>query len=222
MTPHRLTLALFASSALLVLAGGGALSYQTYQTQQANTKQDTAIAALTSDANSYRAALQHQGVNPNSVAPPPSTRVEQVTGQPGSQGIPGQNGLPGQNGKDGKDGTSPPCLSTPAQCVGANGTNGTNGVDGKNGTNGTNGADGAPGRGVSSVSVTQSGDTCTMTITYTDGTTETAGTWSCPAAAPVGGTPGQTSGALIGISALMGWRRRQCVISYVGLHRADA
>lgn len=32
--------------------------------------------------------------------------------------------------RDGTDGQSPPCLSTPAMCVGEDGTNGTNGVDG--------------------------------------------------------------------------------------------
>lgn len=55
---------------------------------------------------------------------------KQAIPQPGPMG---PSGLNGKDGENGKDGTTPPCLSTPAQCVGKDGTNGKDGQDGADG-----------------------------------------------------------------------------------------
>lgn len=54
------------------------------------------------------------------------------------QAIPaaGPMGPMGPAGKNGENGTTPPCLSTPAQCVGTPGKNGTDGKDGQDGAAG--------------------------------------------------------------------------------------
>jgi len=90
------------------------------------------------------------------VAPPARTVQQQPTVQPspipgptGGKGAAGTNGrdsvIPGPTGSPGKNGSSPPCLSTPSQCQGADGKDGAAGQDGKDGTNGQDGKDGSAG-----------------------------------------------------------------------------
>lgn len=99
--------------------------------------------------------------------------VEQL-GQTGATGARGAEGLPGAPGE------SPPCLDTPAMCVGADGQPGgmglpgTNGVDGQSppcldnpsmcqgadGSNGVNGANGEPPLGWSTARSDGSIETC--------------------------------------------------------------
>jgi hypothetical protein len=223
MTPKRLSLLLFGIMAALVLTGMGLFIIRDQQRVAADANRDAAITALTTDANKYRSALQNKGVNPSSIAPPPATRVEQVTGDPGQPGAPGERGLPGATGPKGDTG------ATGAQgAAGAQGDPGVEGQPGKDGTNGTNGADG---RGISSTSVTQSGDTCTMTVTYTDGTSQSAGSWSCPAAAPppaTGSAPMPVGVSALGLFALIGAGRPRVaglevdVLPYLGRHRRTA
>ncbi|MGN6324505.1 hypothetical protein [Pseudolysinimonas sp.] len=67
----------------------------------------------------------------------------------------------GTPGKDGANGAN-----------GSDGANGANGADGKDGQNGTDGKDGAPGRGVSDIHCDDNGE---LQVTYTDGSTEDAG-----------------------------------------------
>ena len=69
----------------------------------------------------------------------------------------------GADGKPGKDG--------------ADGIDGQDGTDGKDGSNGKDGADGKDGRGIESVTTNDKGE---VIVTYTDGTTENAGTVSGP------------------------------------------
>lgn len=80
------------------------------------------------------------------------TPVVAPPGLPGADGVPGvdgrdgRDGSDGRNGVDGKNGTTPPCLSEPPQCRGANGSDGNDGNDGTAGQTGKDGADGAPGQ----------------------------------------------------------------------------
>jgi len=220
MTPKRLSLLLFGIMAALVLTGMGLFIIRDQQRVVADANRDAAITALTTDANKYRSALSNKGVNPNSVAPPPATRVEQVTGEPGQPGAPGQQGAPGASV------TGPKGAPGAQGATGAQGDPGVEGQPGKDGTNGTNGADG---RGISSTSVTQSGDTCMMTVTYTDGTSQSAGSWSCPAAAPpTSSAPMPVGVSAMGLFALIGAGRPRVaglevdVLPYLGRHRQIA
>lgn len=79
------------------------------------------------------------------------------------QAIPqaGPMGPMGPAGKNGENGTTPPCLSTPAQCVGVTGKEGPAGKDG------ADGADGTPGQTCEAPQVWAS-------VTYGDGQTGTS------------------------------------------------
>lgn len=175
-----------------------------YQQNRAHQDTQAVIATLIQDSTAYRTALQHQGVNPNTVVPaPPSQRAEQAEGgSRGDQGLPGLPGQPGRNGANGKDGTSPPCLSTPSQCQGSNGVDGTNGANGKDGKDGK---DGSPGASVSGAQVQQDGDTCVLTLTLSNGDSVSTNSWQCRSAAVP--PPGTDGSALIGFSGLLAFRR---------------
>jgi hypothetical protein len=118
---------------ILVLAGLMLLRSSTQQAQ---------IDALTTSAAENHSAAQQLADQVRQLGGVPATQPPPMTGAQGPQGLQGlkgDKGDPGQPGKDGKDGQNPPCLSTPAQCQGANG------IDGQPGTAGQDGANGAPG-----------------------------------------------------------------------------
>lgn len=167
-----------------------------YRESQARKTTDQVVNTLVADNNRQRAALAQKGVDPNSVAPPPQQRTAPLqqlppvaTGpsqaeiaaavnaymaaHPPPAGPSGSPGAPGKPGEPGKNGESPACLSEPSQCQGSPGAEGKDGANGK---------DGEPGRGVASIAVSQEGDTCRLTGTYSDGTAWDAGTWSCAGA----------------------------------------
>jgi cell division protein FtsB len=138
----------------LLWLGAGVASLQRLADQRAkvNTEQDQALAALSNDSARLRAELEKKGVNPDTVAPPPSERTGNIPPMPGPQGpqgIPGLQGLqgvPGPQGPAGKDGTS--CTPDIPACVGPAGPPGPAGpagADGKDGAAGPSGADGKDG-----------------------------------------------------------------------------
>jgi cell division protein FtsB len=138
----------------LLWLGAGVASLQRLADQRAkvNTEQDKALAALSNDSARLRAELEKKGVNPDTVAPPPSERTGNIPpmpgpqgpqGIPGLQGLQGIPGLQGPAGPAGKDGTS--CTPDIPACVGPAGPPGPAGPAGKDGAAGPSGADGKDG-----------------------------------------------------------------------------
>lgn len=104
---------------------------------------------------------------------PDGTRPTSIPGPSGATGPQGPRGIPGRDGEDGADG-----LNGADGAPGADGADGTNGAEGPAGPMGPAGADGAPGapgapgadgRGIASIECT---GVDTITITYTDNTTQ--------------------------------------------------
>jgi hypothetical protein len=102
---------------------------------------------------------------------------------PGPAGATGPKGDQGDPGPPGADGESPPCLSEPAQCRGADGAPGKDGADGTPGTPGQPGADGAPGApgaaGKPPASFTFTFAGVDYTCTRDDTSPDDAATYSC-------------------------------------------
>ncbi|NHI16879.1 collagen-like protein [Microbacterium excoecariae] len=93
------------------------------------------------------------------------------TGSPGADGEAGAPGLPGLQGAQGEPGETGPTGLTGA--TGATGSTGATGPAGAQGDRGPAGPQGADGRGITALTCD---DTGTWQVTYTDGTTEPAGT----------------------------------------------
>lgn len=182
---------------VLMAAGFGWLAAWnlTYQ-----TKTDQVVGQLVSDSNAYRKALTDRGVNPNTIAPPPTVRTEPLAepgpmgpiGGVGPSGAPGLNGINGTNGKDstvpgpigstGPVGPPPPCAAEPTQCRGEKGDTGDKGDS----VTGDKGEPGAAGRGITSVMLRESSPgLCELTGTYSDGADWTAGGAMIPCVATV-------------------------------------
>jgi hypothetical protein len=122
-----------------------------------------------------------------------------VVQPPGIPGPEGQSGRDGTNGRDGRDGVTPPCVSEPPQCRGADGEPGEPGEAGPSGQGGQNGQDGTPGKdgtdGVDGQPPASwswvDGDGRTQSCTRNAGTPDTAPTYTCTA--PSSGPPGTTT-----------------------------
>ncbi len=107
-------------------------------------RQDAAIQQLSSSL-STTCGQTNKGTLPVNVrqacALAQSGQAPQIVS--GKDGVNGTNGVNGVNGTNGTNGSSPPCLLTASQCVGATGSPGVSGKNGTNGVNGINGTNGA-------------------------------------------------------------------------------
>lgn len=121
------------------------------------------------------------------------TPVVQPPAVAGPTGPTGPAGRDGTDGRDGRDGTSPPCLSEPPQCRGANGDPGTDGQDGQNGADGADGRDGQDGvDGKPPAGWTWiDGDGREQSCTRNPDSPDNAPTYTCTA--PSSGPPGTTT-----------------------------
>lgn len=119
-------LALLCSAVLAVVVGAGAFFWQQLDQSRADN------AALAKQVRSL-------GGQPVAEGKPGESGKAGPTGPPGPAGAHGANGAPGKNG------TTPPCLLSANQCVGASGAPGAVGKTGGNGTDGKDGATGATG-----------------------------------------------------------------------------
>lgn len=89
---------------ILALIVGGWLGNQQIQELRAdadiraqlNAKQDEAINGLTRDSLALRQELEQRGVNPDTIAPPPEDRTDNIPSVPGPPGEPGEPGEPGR------------------------------------------------------------------------------------------------------------------------------
>lgn len=171
-TPWLLSVVVFVSIAAALGAG---IAHIASQQQQISTK-DTRIIALNETVTKlieenrvlvdnsqvlYDQILQlgevPQGANPQTIPGPQGTQgLRGIPGIPGEDGADGAQGVPGTPGRDGTDGQD-----------GADGGQGPAGPAGPQGAPGQNGADG---RGIASIACTAVDE---LTITYTDGTTQT-------------------------------------------------
>jgi len=121
------------------------------------------------------------------------TPVVQPPTVAGPTGPAGPAGRDGTNGRDGQNGTTPPCVSEPPQCRGADGEPGTNGqdgqdgADGQDGKDGKDGVDGKPPGGWTWVD----GDGRTQSCTRVAGSPDTDPRYACTA--PSSGPPGTTT-----------------------------
>ncbi|RSD26341.1 collagen-like domain-containing protein [Amycolatopsis eburnea] len=180
------------------------------------------IAALREDSRDGQGAIAQLAEQVRQLGGTPVVQPAPAgaTGATGATGVPG---LPGRDGKDGAPGQTPPCLTTPQQCVGAdgkpgqNGTPGTPGTAGTPGVAGTPGKDGAPGTpgsdGKDGVSVTRQyfdrddAGACHTYNDFSDGRTRVdqgaAGDAACPPSSP---PPTETTPAVLP-SALTNRRR---------------
>jgi hypothetical protein len=162
---HRVIVILVTLALLCFLVLGAAfVSRNATLTAQLND-QASAVTQQHQAAQALSDQVRELGAVPTTVAPP-------VTGIAGPQGATGPQGIPGQQGQPGKDGQSPPCLSQPGQCQGANGKDGANGAPGTPGVNGVDGKDGAPG---------QPGKDGTNGVNGTNGQPPASWTWTDPA-----------------------------------------
>ncbi|WP_344766174.1 hypothetical protein [Aeromicrobium panaciterrae] len=141
---------------------------------KSEANQSKTVAAL-DKANAKVAAL---GSQVRRLGEEPVVSVKPVPAPAPVRGATGPAGPAGQNATDSQVAAAIAtyCISHggcrgpvgPAGAAGAAGTNGTNGADGKDGADG---ADGKDGRGIASVTCQGLG-TLTLTITYSDGTSE--------------------------------------------------
>lgn len=154
---------------VLVLAGLGGFALAGWTAAKADRlvtpvsdlcRQSDATAVHLTLAGACEAADQARQVGPykvtTAVAEPGRDGVDGldgIAGQPGTPGAPGQDAAPaptpapeatpgrdGEAGTDGEPGESPPCLSEPTQCRGADGRDGIDGTDGQDGRDGRDGA----------------------------------------------------------------------------------
>ena len=159
--------------------------------------QDRALTAMSrqADDNARTAqtlADQVRSLGEQPLVLPPSPGERGATGDTGPQGPQGPAGQPG------RDGATPPCLSEPPQCRGADGATGAAGQDGTPGADGApgqNGADGAPGKdgsdGQSPASWTWTdSDGRTQSCARDAGSPDTAPTYTCTASPPPTTVPG--------------------------------
>lgn len=201
---RRLPLAVAIFGILLTVMSLFYLGYQMSRANQTAKENGAAISTLVGDSNAYRKALQNQGVNPNTVVPaPPATRAAQaVQGERGATGAPGLPGPPGSPGPAGSPGAKGDTGS-----AGANGAVGPSGPQGEPGPAGAKGDPGSPGSSVSGATVNQSGDSCTLTFSLSNGDSITTNSWQCQSApaTPPTGTDGST---LIGFTSMFAARRR--------------
>lgn len=161
--------------AVLSILALAALMLLRTSTQQAQ------IDALTASAADNHNAAQQLANQVRQLGGVPNTQPPAVTGAAGPQGMQGVQGIPGakgDKGDPGANGTSPPCLSTPAQCQGANGTDGQPGAAGQPGQDGAPGAKGDTGNKGDTGAQGPPGPTCPDGYTLTpvivvgaDGTT---------------------------------------------------
>lgn len=193
---HRL---LYVGAVLFV---GGllwlAVAYFTQGQQLADVKATT--STLSTQANQL--ADQVRGLGHTPVVEPAQV------GPTGATGAAGPLGPAGQRGPQGEPGVSPPCMSTPTQCVGpagAKGDQGTAGAEGKAGADGAQGPGGPAGptgpagpAGPQGVSVTdvapvrQDDGSCVWVVSMHDPATganstvtHPAGDAACPTAPPL-------------------------------------
>lgn len=163
-------------------------------------QRDAAVGSALSLAEQIRAACADGELDGALCASAAQVQADPIPGSQGRAGADGVNGIDGRNGVDGTnginglDGETPPCLSTPAQCVGADGRDGVDGkdgADGQDGVDGKDGVDGAPGRPPAGFSFTD-GTGAEQTCTRDPGSPDESATYTCTSAAPGGGEP--TSG----------------------------
>lgn len=177
---HRLAFyALWASSLIVVallihgLAGTAReardkAEQATGRADRATQRADAATTAATHLAQQVRALGGKPVVEPSQLpqaGPSGPVGPQGPMGLTGPQGLRGAMGLPGPQGPVGETG--------PAGATGPTGAKGDPGKDGTDGKPGTDGTDGAPGRGIASVDC-GGPIPMTLTITYSDGTTQTA------------------------------------------------
>lgn len=161
--------------AVLSILALAALMLLRTSTQQAQ------IDALTASAADNHATAQKLYDQVLKLGGTPSVQPPAVTGgagPQGAQGVQGVSGAKGDKGDPGANGTSPPCLSTPAQCQGANGTDGQPGAAGQPGQAGAPGAKGDKGDKGDTGAQGPPGPTCPdgytltpVTVVGADGTT---------------------------------------------------
>lgn len=150
----------------------------TSRVNHAETRADVSVNAVTDLANQVRSLGGKPVIEPSQLPPAGPAGAQGVQGIPGPTGPQGPQGVPGPVGPVGAAMTGP---TGPAGAkgdtglAGPAGPAGKDGSDGKNGTNGAPGpagADGTPGRGITSVDCS-SPVPMSLTVTYTDGTTQT-------------------------------------------------
>lgn len=163
------------SAAVLALIAGGLLASNITQTATIQD-QTSIISTLSANNDALRKQVQSQGQTP--VAPPADDVIAQK-GDPGAVGPAGPQG-PGATDAQVSRQIEIYCAAHNdcAGPAGANGvgTNGQNGSDGAPGADSTipgpQGAPGADGRGIASTVCDDSGE---WQVTYTDGSTQDAG-----------------------------------------------
>lgn len=126
----------------------------------------------------YKEFTDATGKIPQAKTPTQVQAIKGDTGATGATGSQGDTGATGETGAPGAAGAVGPMGApgaTGAQgAKGDTGDTGAQGIPGATGATGPAGANGADGRGITSVSCDGDGATSTWTITYTDGTTQSA------------------------------------------------
>lgn len=177
------------------------------ENEQAGRQQAEGAASTNKDAadklcKQVEALGRACAVNPSAL-PEPRVGATGPAGEPGAQGEPGQGGVAGQPGATGGQGQpgAPGATGAPGS-AGQPGTAGQPGIQGEagpvgpqgpagpQGEQGAKGNTGESGRGVASTQVSQEGNTCTMIVTYTDGTSQNAGSWECGGGGLLNSMPG--------------------------------
>lgn len=200
--------------------------------ETAASQRDAAIVALAQDSRQLRNELLRRGVNPNSIAPAPETRTEDIPplaeavpgppGIPGSRGVPGAPGAPGVDGEPGPPGQSVTGPAGPQglpgeTVVGPQGPPGPAGQDGQDGQDSTvpgpKGDQGDPGPACPNGTQPQ-----TYEVVTTGGPVPIL---ACPASAPETGAGVMLAFLLVGAGPPRLLAGRLAVIDnpYIGQHR---
>jgi hypothetical protein len=146
-----------------------------------------------STAQTLADQVRSLGEQPIVLPPEPGER-----GATGDTGPAGPQGPQGPAGQPGRDGQTPPCLSEPPQCHGADGPPGVAGKDGapgapgapgKDGTDGTPGQNGTDGQPPASWTWTDDAGR-TQSCTRDPGSPDSAPTYTCTASPPPTTVPG--------------------------------
>lgn len=139
----------------VILSAGfvGICTYWVVYTQSQIGALQVSTASLAQDSTAYRKALAERGVNPNTIAPPPAARTQDLpaagpTGPAGPAGVSivGPSGPPGATvvgptgppgatvvgpqGPAGEQGPGPACMQAGQSCVGPKGEKGDTGDTG--------------------------------------------------------------------------------------------